>query len=155
MLRDRLNESLKDAIRAKDQRAVCTIRLILAALKDRDICARERGEEVEDVEILHMLQSMIKQRADAIVLYEQGCRMDLAEQERAEMEVIRGFLPHQMTEREIESAVESVIGEIAAGAADRPVGLKDMGRVMGTLRERYAGRMDFGQASTRARARLA
>jgi len=154
MLRDRLNESLKDAIRAKDQRAVCTIRLILAALKDRDISAREKGQAVEDTDILTMLQSMIKQRADAIVLYEQGCRMDLAEQERAEMEVIRGFLPHQMNPGEIESAVESVIGEIASERA-QAVGLKDMGRVMATLRERYAGQMDFGQASTRARARLA
>ena len=154
MLRDRLNESLKDAIRAKDQRAVCTIRLILAALKDRDICARERGEEVEDGEILRMLQSMIKQRADAIVLYEQGCRMDLAEQEQEELEIIQSFLPHQMTAHEIDSAVESVIGEIADDRA-RSVGLKDMGRVMATLRERYAGRMDFAQASSIAKARLA
>ncbi len=154
MLRDRLNESLKDAIRAKDQRAVGTIRLILAALKDRDIGARERGQALADADILDMLQSMIKQRADAVVLYEQGCRMDLAEQERAEIDVIRRFLPHQMNAAEIDSAVESVIGELAAERA-RVIGLKDMGRIMTTLRERYAGRMDFGLASRRARARLA
>lgn len=149
MLRDRLNEDLKAAIRAKDQRAVSTIRLILAALKDRDICARERGEAVTEDEILRMLQSMIKQRKDSIAMYEQGCRMDLAEQEREEVEIIKAFLPHQMDAREIDSAVESVIGEIAAQ------GLKDMGRVMATLRERYAGRMDFGQASAIAKTRLA
>lgn len=154
MLRDRLNEDLKIAVRNKDQRAVSTIRLILAALKDRDICARERGEFVEETEILTMLQSMIKQRRDSIALYEQGCRMDLAEQEQEELEIIQSFLPHQMTAHEIDSAVESVIGEIAEDRA-RSVGLKDMGRVMATLRERYAGRMDFAQASSIAKARLA
>jgi uncharacterized protein YqeY len=154
MLRDRLNEDLKIAVRNKDQRAVSTIRLILAALKDRDICARERGESVEETEILTMLQSMIKQRRDSIALYEQGCRMDLAEQEQEELEIIQSFLPHQMTLHEIDSAVESVIGEIAEVQA-RAVGLKDMGRIMATLRDRYAGRMDFAQASMIAKARLA
>ncbi|MBB4286240.1 GatB/YqeY domain-containing protein [Roseospira goensis] len=149
MLRDRLNEELKVAIRTKDQRAICTIRLILAALKDRDICARGRGETVGEDDLLQMLQGMIKQRRDSIAMYEQGCRMDLAEQEREEMEIIQSFLPHQMDAGEIDSAVESVIGEIAAQ------GLKDMGRVMSTLRARYAGRMDFGRASAVAKARLA
>jgi len=149
MLRDRLNEELKGAVRAKNQRAISTIRLILAALKDRDICARGRGETVEDSDILQMLQSMIKQRRDSIALYEQGCRMDLAEQEQEELEIIQGFLPHQLNATEIDSAVDSVIGEIAAQ------GLKDMGRVMATLRERYAGQMDFGKASAVAKARLA
>jgi uncharacterized protein YqeY len=154
MLRDRLNEDLKIAVRNKDQRAVSTIRLILAALKDRDISARERGESVEETEILTMLQSMIKQRRDSIAMYEQGCRMDLAEQEQEELEIIQAFLPHQMTLHEIDSALESVIEEIAEEQA-RAVGLKDMGRVMATLRDRYAGRMDFAQASTIAKARLA
>lgn len=149
MLRDRLNEDLKTAVRNKDQRTVCTIRLILAALKDRDICARGRGEELNDADILSMLQSMIKQRKDSIAMYEQGCRLDLAEQEQQEIEVITSFLPHQMNAREIESAVESVISEISAA------GLKDMGRVMATLRQRYAGQMDFGQASAAAKGRLA
>jgi len=149
MLRDRLNENLKVAMRSKAQRTVCTIRLILAALKDRDICARGRGEEVGEAEILTLLQSMIKQRKDSIAMYEQGCRLDLAEQEQQEIEIIKSFLPHQMELREIESAVESVIGEIGAA------GLKDMGRVMAALRERYAGQMDFGRASAAAKARLA
>ncbi|MQX35985.1 GatB/YqeY domain-containing protein [Roseospira navarrensis] len=149
MLRDRLNEHLKTAIRNKDQRAVCTVRLILAAIKDRDICARGRGEEVGEAEILTLLQSMIKQRRDSIAMYEQGCRMDLAEQEQEEVEIIQSFLPHQMTSGEIESAVDSVIGEIKAA------GLKDMGRVMAALRSRYAGQMDFGQASATAKNRLA
>lgn len=154
MLRDRLNEDLKVAQRNKDQRAISTIRLILAALRDRDICARNRGETVEDADILDMLQSMIKQRRDSIALYEQGCRMDLAEQEREEAEIIKAFLPHQMEAHEINSAVESVIDEIASDTMHQ-VGLKDMGRVMATLRARYAGRMDFGQASAVARTRLA
>jgi uncharacterized protein YqeY len=149
MLRDRLNEDLKVAVRNKDQRTVCTIRLILAALKDRDICARGRGEEVGEAQILSILQSMIKQRRDSIALYEQGCRLDLAEQEQQEIAVIQSFLPHQMDPREIDAAVDSVIVEIKA------IGLKDMGRVMATLRERFAGQMDFGQASQAAKARLA
>ncbi|MBB4264982.1 GatB/YqeY domain-containing protein [Roseospira visakhapatnamensis] len=149
MLRDRLNEELKVAVRAKDHRALSTIRLILAALKDRDICARGRGETVEDADILLMLQSMIKQRRDSIAMYEQGCRMDLAQQEQEELDIIQAFLPHQLDASEIDSAVDSVIGEIAAK------GLKDMGRVMATLRARYAGQMDFGKASAIAKARLA
>jgi len=149
MLRDRLNEELKVAVRAKNQRATSTIRLILAALKDRDICARGRGETVEETDILQMLQSMIKQRRDSIAMYEQGCRMDLAEQEQEELDIIQGFLPHQLDAAEIDTAVESVIGEISAQ------GLKDMGRVMATLRGRYAGQMDFGKASAIAKARLA
>ncbi|WP_299437540.1 GatB/YqeY domain-containing protein [uncultured Rhodospira sp.] len=154
MLRDRLNEDLKLAVRNKDQRAVSTIRLILAALRDRDLCARERGESVSEQEILQMMQAMIKQRRESIALFEQGCRMDLAEQEQEELQVIQSFLPDQMTTREIVSAVDSVIGEIA-GQDHRTVGLKDMGRIMSTLRERYAGRMDFGQASAAAKSRLA
>lgn len=143
-MRERLNEALKAALRANEKRAVATLRLILAALKDRDIAARSKGggaEGIEDSEILQMLQTMIKQRRESIKLYEQGGRLDLAEQEAEEIEIIERFLPKQMSEEEISAAVTSVIGEIGGKS------IKDMGRIMAALRERYAGQMDFAKAS--------
>ncbi|HSK42180.1 MAG TPA: GatB/YqeY domain-containing protein [Arenibaculum sp.] len=150
MLRTRLNESLKDAMRAKDARAVSTLRLILAALKDRDIAARGRGvtDGISDDDILAMLQTMIKQRREAISLYEQGGRLELAEQEREEIAVIEGFMPRQLGEEEIRRAVDEVIRDLGSG------GLKDMGRTMAELRSRYSGRMDFTKASGFVRAAL-
>lgn len=150
MLRTRLNEALKDAMRAKDARAVSTLRLILAALKDRDIAARTRGvtDGISDDEILGMLQTMIKQRREAISLYEQGGRLELAEQEREEIAVIEGFMPRQLGEEEIRQAVDEVIRDLGSG------GLKDMGRTMAELRSRYSGRMDFTKASGFVRAAL-
>jgi len=150
MLRGRLNEALKSAMKAKDQVAVSTLRLILAALKDRDIAVRTKGqsEGIGDDEILDMLQKMVRQRQESIEMYRQGGRQDLVEKEQAEIEVLQRFLPRQLSEEEIESAVDEVIGELDAGS------IKDMGRVMGTLKERYAGRMDFGRASTMAKKRL-
>jgi uncharacterized protein len=143
MFRTRLNEALKEAMRAKNQRALSTVRLILAALKDRDIAARGRGvtDGIQEDEILSMLQTMIKQRRDAIALYEQGGRLELAEQEREEIAIIEGFLPKQLNEGEVREAVNAVIADIGAS------GIKDMGRTMAELRSRYAGRMDFGKAS--------
>jgi uncharacterized protein YqeY len=143
MLRTRLNEVLKDAMRSKKQRTVSTVRLIMAALKDRDIAARTRGvtDGIDEDEIMSMLQTMIKQRREAIELYEQGGRLELAEQEREEIGIIEDFLPKQMSEDEIRSAVTTVIGDIGASS------VKDMGRTMAELRTRYAGRMDFGKAS--------
>ncbi|MGQ9369842.1 GatB/YqeY domain-containing protein [Azospirillum sp. ST 5-10] len=143
MLRTRLNEALKEAMRSKDLRAVSTVRLILAALKDRDIAARSRGvtEGIDETEILSMLQTMIKQRQESITLYEQGGRCELAEQEREEIAVIERFLPKQLSETEMTDAVKSVIDEIGATC------VKDMGRTMAELRSRYAGRMDFAKAS--------
>eukprot|EP00752_Nemacystus_decipiens_P013244 g11733.t1 len=142
-LRNRLNEALKEAMRAKDQRAISTLRLILAALKDRDIAARGKSEDgrISDDEILQMLQSMVKQREDSIAMYEQGGRLELAEQEQAEIDVIRRFLPTQLSEEEVREAVALVIADLDAGS------LKEMGKVMAELRSRYAGRMDFGKAS--------
>jgi uncharacterized protein len=124
MLRTRLNEALKDAMRSKKQRTVSTVRLILAALKDRDIAARTRGvtDGIDEDEIMSMLQTMIKQRREAIELYEQGGRLELAEQEREEIGIIEEFLPKQMSEDEIRSAVTTVIGDIGASS------VKDMGR---------------------------
>ncbi|EWY38876.1 aspartyl-tRNA amidotransferase subunit B [Skermanella stibiiresistens SB22] len=143
MFRSRLSEALKEAMRAKNQRAVSTLRLILAALKDRDIAARGRGitDGIDEEEILSMLQTMIKQRREAIALYEQGGRLELAEQEREEIGIIENFLPKQLGEAEIRAAVDTVIKEVGA------TGIKDMGRAMAELRTRYAGQMDFGKAS--------
>ena len=143
MFRTRLNEALKEAMRAKNPRAVSTLRLILAALKDRDIAARGRGvtDGIDEEEILSMLQTMIKQRRDEIALYEQGGRLELAEQEREEIAIIKGFLPKQFNDTEVREAVAKVIADIGAG------GIKDMGRTMAELRTRYAGQMDFGKAS--------
>ena len=143
MLRPQLNDKLKSAMLAKDARVVSTIRLILAALKDRDIAARSRNvmDGISDDEILSMLQSMIKQRRESISLYEQGGRLELAQQEQDEITIIETFLPQQMDEAEATEAVRAVIAEIGA------TGIKDMGKVMAALKERFAGRMDFTKAS--------
>jgi len=143
MLRPQLNDALKSAMLSKDSRVVSTIRLILAALKDRDIAARSRGvmDGIGDDEILSMLQSMIKQRRESISLYEQGGRLELAQQEQDEIAIIERFLPRQLDEDEMTAAVSAVIAELGAG------GIKDMGRVMAALKERHAGTMDFTKAS--------
>ncbi|TWA64424.1 hypothetical protein FBZ82_110114 [Azospirillum brasilense] len=143
MLRTRLNEALKQAMLAKNQRAVSTVRLIIAALKDRDIAARSRGvtDGIDEAEILSMLQTMIKQRGESIKLYEQGGRLELAEQEREEITIIEGFLPKQMSEAEVAAAVKTVVDEIGATC------IKDMGKVMAELKTRYAGQMDFAKVS--------
>lgn len=143
MFRTRLNEALKEAMRAKNPRAVSTLRLILAALKDRDIAARGRGvtDGIDEEEILSMLQTMIKQRREAISLYEQGGRLELAEQEREEIVIIETFLPKQFNDAEVREVVTKVIADIGAAS------IKDMGRTMAELRTRYAGQMDFGKAS--------
>ncbi len=150
MLRDELNQSLKEAMRARDQQALTTVRLILAALKDRDIQARSegQGDGIGDDEILDMLTKMVKQRREAMSLYEKGNRQDLVDKEQNEIEVIQRFLPQQLSEAELETAVQQAIGELEADS------VKDMGRVMGVLKQRYAGRMDFGKASGLAKAKL-
>jgi uncharacterized protein len=147
MLRQAFTDRPKQAMKAREMRMVSTIRLILAELKDRDVAARGHGhaEGLSDVEIQRMLQTMIKQRRESIMLYEQGNRGDLEQQEREEIAVIEGFLPSQLDQSEIEAAVVAVIGE--TGAA----GLKDMGRVMGVLRERHDGFIDFARAGVIAR----
>jgi len=143
MLRQRLTDALKDAQKRRAGVEVSTLRLILAALKDRDIAARTKGDAtpIGDDELLRLLQTMVKQRNEAIALYEQGGRLELAERERDEIAVIETFLPRQLDAAEIEAAVRQVIEE--TGAA----GLKDMGATMAELRRRYAGCMDFAKAS--------
>ena len=143
MLRDKLNEALKEAMRARDMASVGAIRLILAKLKDVDIAARTETsrEGVPDERILSMLQGMIKQRNESIVLYEKGNRADLADKEKAEIAVIERFLPRQMDDAQVAAAVQEAIA--SAGAKT----VKDMGGVMAALKARYAGQMDFAKAS--------
>jgi uncharacterized protein len=142
MLREAFAERLKAAMRAKDGRTLSAVRLILAAVQDRDIAARGAGDPggIADPEILRLLQGMIKQRRESIALYRQGNRPDLVEREAAEIAVIEGFLPSQMSEGDIAAAATAAIAD--AGAA----GLKDMGRVMAALRERHAGVIDMAKA---------
>ncbi|MCG8547910.1 MAG: GatB/YqeY domain-containing protein [Alphaproteobacteria bacterium] len=150
MLRDRLNEALKEATLAKDTCATATIRLILAALKDRDIAVRSKdnSDAIGDDDILRLLQTMVKQRRESIDMYRKGNREDLADREAREIEVIQRFLPEQMGDASVTEAVEQVISDVGAR------GLKEMGKVMSALRERYAGRMDFAKASAVAKQKL-
>ena len=150
MLRTRLNDALKAAMKAKDELSVSTLRLILAALKDRDIAARGKGNKdgIPESELLSLLQSMIKQRRESIAAYEKGGRMDLARQEAGEIAVIEGFLPAQMSEKEMAAAIDAVIAAVGATS------LKDMGKAMAALKQQHAGKMDFGKASALVKARL-
>jgi len=143
MLREKLNDALKDAMRARDQAALGAVRLILAKLKEVDIASRTEAsrEGVADDKILSMLQGMIKQRNESIALYEKGGRPELAAKEKAEIAVIERFLPQQMDEAGVDAAVKEAIA--AAGATT----IKDMGGVMAQLKAKYAGQMDFAKAS--------
>ncbi|MCJ2126131.1 GatB/YqeY domain-containing protein [Methylobacterium sp. J-077] len=150
MLRARLTTEMKEAMKAGDKDKLATVRMIQAALKDKDIEARGLGKEpASDEEILSLLQKMIKQRTESASVYEQGGRPELAANERAEIAIIEAFLPKQMDEAEMKAAVEAAIQE--TGAA----GQKDMGRVIAALKGSYAGRMDFGRASGLVKAALA
>ena len=151
VLRAQLSDNLKTAMKAKDRCAVSTIRLVLAALKDRDIAARTQGggEKISDEQILEVLQKMVRQRNDSIEMYAKGGRQDLVDREKREIEVIESFLPKGLDEAEAREAVEVVIAELEAGT------IKQMGQVMAELKRRYPGRMDFGKASALVKARLA
>ncbi len=151
MLRAQLDTALKQAMKAKDEVGLRTLRLILAALKDRDIAARPSGnaDGIGNEDILSMLQSMIKQRHDSIEMYKQGNRDDLVASEAAEIDIITQFLPQQLSEDEIAAAVTTIIVETDASS------IKDMGKVMAELKARYAGKMDFGKAGQLVKATLA
>jgi uncharacterized protein YqeY len=142
MLREQFSEALKQAMRDKDQLAVSTVRLILARLKERDIEARPKGntEGIADPDIQSMMQQMIKQRRESIELYDRGGRPELAEKERGEIAIIERFLPQQLSDAELEAAVKEAVA--ATGAAT----MKDMGRVMGALKERFAARLNPAKA---------
>lgn len=142
MLREKFNEALKDAMRAKDARKVGTLRLINSALKDKDIEARGLGKApLNDEEVLALLQKMIKQRNDSIEAYEKAGRSDLVAQEQEEKAIIEAYLPQQMDLEEVKAAVKAVIA--STGAAS----VKDMGKVMGELKAKFAGKMDFSKAN--------
>jgi uncharacterized protein YqeY len=149
-LRGRLEDALRDATLARDQRATSTLRLILAALRDRDIAERAKGNiaGLSNEQIVALLHAMVKQRRESIKHYEGGGRLDLAQQEAEEIVVIEQFMPPQMSEAEVGDAVLAAIAETEAK------NLKDMGRVMTVLRERYAGRMDFALAGARVKGEL-
>ena len=146
-MRDRIKAALTQAIKDRDQIRVSTLRLISAAIKDRDIGARGEGNDtgVSQGEILSILDKMISQRNESIKAYEEGGRLELAERERSEIGVIREFLPRQLTEEEISRAIQMALDEVGAS------GIRDMGRVMGQLKGRYAGQMDFGKVGPAVR----
>jgi len=150
MLRVQISEALKSSMKAKEQRATSTLRLILAALEDRDIAARGKGgdDEISENERLGRLQKMIKQRHESIKFYEEGERPELAKEEAEEIEIIERFLPKRLDEKEMTDAISAVIDEL--GAAN----VKDTGRTMAALKQSYAGRMDFSKASTIVKQRL-
>jgi uncharacterized protein YqeY len=150
VLRDKINDSVKTAMKAQDKLRLSTLRLVNAAIKNADIEARTAGKEpLDDGALLALFQKMIKQREESITLYEKGGRKELADQERGEIAVIAGFLPQQMSEAEMKTAIASAINETGAAS------MKDMGKVIGVLRGKYAGQMDFGKASALVKSALA
>jgi len=151
MLRDDLNAAMKDAMRAKDQPALSTVRLMLAAIKDRDIAARAKGNRdgVPDEDILSLFGSMIKQRREAITLYQQGNRQDLVDKEQAEIRVIERFLPKQLDAAGMDAAIRKGIEATSAKS------IKDLGPLMAWLKANYAGQMDFSKVAPRAKELLA
>ena len=141
-MRDTINEALKTALKAQDKSRVSTLRMVQAAIKDRDIANRGAGKgAATNEEIAQLLAKMVKQREDSAKAFDEGNRPELAAQERAEIAIIRGFMPKQLSDDEVEKAIREAIA--ATGAA----GAKDMGKVMAALREKFAGQMDFGKAS--------
>lgn len=149
-MRDKINTALKQAMKDKAADRLSTLRLINAAIKDRDIAARAEGSEegVSEDEVLGILGKMVKQRQESARTYEEGGRIDLAERERQEITVIEEFLPRQLGEEEVKEAVDAAIAEVGAES------IRDMGKVMGTLKSRYTGQMDFGAVGPVVKDRL-
>ena len=142
MLRDDINNAMKDAMKAREEKRVSTLRMVNAAIKNADIEARGQGKEpLDDGAVLGLLQKMIKQRQESVELYDKGGRPELAAAERNEIEIISSYLPKQMSDAEMTAAIEAAIKETGAAS------MKDMGKVVGALRGKYAGQMDFGKAS--------
>lgn len=149
-MRTRINDALKEAIKSQNKIRSATLRLVMAAVKDRDIAARsdDNREGVSDAEILDILSKMIRQRTEFAVTYEEAGRVDLAERERAEIAIIEEFMPTQLDAAAVAAAVDTILAQTEAQS------LKDMGRVMAALKEAYAGQMDFGQASALVKQKL-
>ena len=149
MLRDDINNAVKEAMKAKDERKLGTLRMVNSTIKNADIEARGNGKpQLSDADLLGVLQKMIKQRQEAVELYDKGGRPELAEQERQEIAVISAYLPRQMSDEDVKKAIGDAIAE--TGAA----GMKDMGKVIAALKTKYAGQMDFGKASGMVKAAL-
>ena len=140
-MRQRITQDVKDAMKSGDKARLATLLLITAAIKDRELGVGCAPTEVGAAEVVAILQKMVKQRRESIATYEKAGRTDLADQEKSEIAVLEGYLPRQMDEAGVKAAVAALIAELGAAGA------KDMGRVMGALKERYAGQMDFGKAS--------
>ena len=150
MLRDDINKALTEAMKAKNERTVSTLRMVNATLKNADIEARGAGKPpLGDAELLPLLQKMIKQRQESLELYEKGGRADLVKQEQEEIAIISAYLPKQMSEPEMQAAIAAAVKETDAA------GMKDMGKVIGVLRGKYAGQMDMAKASALVKAQLA
>ena len=149
-MRSELDANLKEAIKSQEKQRVATLRLINAAIKDRDIAVRseENTEGVSDAEIILILSNMVKQRKQSIIQYEEGGRVELAEREREEIKIIQEFLPNQLTDEEIHIEISKLID------AQEQLTIKDMGKIMSELKERFSGRMDFGKASRMVKALL-
>lgn len=149
-MRTRLNEALKTAMKERDATRLSTLRLIMAAIKDRDIAKRAESEntEVSDDEILAILGKMVKQRQESARVYEEGGRLELAEKEREEVGIIEEFLPRPLSEDEVAAAVDAAVKEVGATT------IRDMGRVMGDLKRKYTGQMDFSTVGAMVKARL-
>ncbi|MGH6779645.1 MAG: GatB/YqeY domain-containing protein [Bradyrhizobium sp.] len=149
MLRDDINNAVKVAMKARDERKLSTLRMVNSTIKNADIEARGQGKPpLPDTDLLSVLQKMIKQRQEAIALYDKGGRAELAAQERDEIAVISAYLPKQMPEEDVKAAIASAIAETQAS------GMKDMGKVIGALKAKYAGQMDFGKASALVKSAL-
>ncbi|HMB13855.1 MAG TPA: GatB/YqeY domain-containing protein [Roseovarius sp.] len=150
-LRDRVNQALKQAMRDKDASRLATLRLINAAIKDQEIAGRSADgtTTVGDTEIMAILAKMTKQRNESVRAYEEGGRLDLAEREREEIEVIEEFLPRQLNDDEVAVAIDKAIADVGASS------IRDMGKIMGKLKERHSGQMDFGAVGPQVKARLA
>jgi len=143
MIREQIKIKLVEAMKAKDEKATGTLRLINAAIKDKDIDARTKGNMngIDDAGVLSLLQSMIKQRRESIDMYTKGGRSDLVAAEQAEIDIIQSFLPKQMSDDEVKAAIQAIVAETSASS------IKDMGKVMGVLKAKYAGQLDMGKAS--------
>ena len=141
-LRDQINDSLKEAMKSGDKRRVSTLRLVNSAIKDRDIQNRTSGPDagVSDAQIVEVLAKMVKQRQESLEIYEKAGRDELATQEREEIQIIQGYMPKQLSDEEVKSVIAAVIKDVGATS------VKDMGKVMGALKAKYSGQMDFAKA---------
>jgi uncharacterized protein YqeY len=149
VLREKINEAVKTAMKSQDKPRLSTLRLVTAAIKNAEIESERAGKPLVEDDLLGILQKMVKQRQESVEIYDQAGRKELADQERGEIEVIRGFMPQQMSEAEARAAIAEVIKETGAQ------GVRDMGKVMAALKQGYAGKMDFGKASGLVKSLLA